>query len=474
MAVTAVEAEVGSLPVPRPQVRKQLSWVVAGVAVADAVVIALATSIAFTTKFGTLTRRPDGVDWLTGIPLIDFGWMVPVWIASLVVQDAYSKRQFARGTDEFKTLLKGSLTAAASVAMIAYLINYDMSRGFFTLTFVLGATLLMLERYVVRKAIYRQRRECKLMHRVVVSGTDHSIGELDRVLRKNTDLGYKIVGTCSIGQNPVAVCMALGADTLIVTGGSLTSSTDLRRIGWELGDTEIDLIVVPSLVDVAGPRIHMRPVAGLPLMHIEPPQVARAMKWGKALFDRLGSLLLLVLLLPVMAAVALAVKLESRGPTFYRHGRIGVHGKEFGVWKFRSMVVDADARHEDLLAASGGVALLFKVKDDPRVTRVGRFIRRYSLDELPQLLNVLVGQMSLVGPRPQVADEVAGYDESAHRRLLVRPGITGLWQVSGRSDLTWDEAVRLDLSYVDNWSMTGDIVILAKTLRAVLRHDGAY
>jgi exopolysaccharide biosynthesis polyprenyl glycosylphosphotransferase len=308
----------------------------------------------------------------------------------------------------------------------------------------------------------------------VVAGNDHSIAELEHVLAKNTGLGYQVVGRCGVGDNPVEVCNQHDADTLIVTGAALTSSDDLRRIGWELGDTEIDLIVVPSLVDVAGPRIHMRPVAGLPLMHIEPPQVARAMKWGKALFDRLGSFVLLVVLVPVMAIVAVAVKAETKGPAFYRHRRVGAHGKEFGVWKFRSMVVDADAKHDELLAENGGVALLFKVKDDPRVTRVGRFIRRYSLDELPQLFNVLVGQMSLVGPRPQVADEVAGYDDTAHRRLLVRPGITGLWQVSGRSNLTWEEAVRLDLSYVDNWSMMGDVVILARTIRAVLRHDGAY
>lgn len=474
MVATAIEADTSVAPAQRPRVREQLSWVIAGVSVLDSLVIVLATVIAFIAKFGLSTSRPPEVDYWTGIPLIDFGWMVPVWIVGLLVQDAYSTRQFARGTDEFKTLLKGSLTAAAAVAMIAYFVNYDMSRAFFTLTFVLGTSLLLLERYVVRQVIHRQRRAAKLMHRVVVVGTDHSIAELQRVLGKNSALGYQIVGTCGGGQNPVETCTVYRADTLIVTGASLTSSTDLRRMGWELGDTDIDLIVVPSLVDVAGPRIHMRPVAGLPLMHIEPPQVARAMKWGKALFDRLGSLLLLILLMPVMVAVAVAVKLESRGPAFYRHGRIGVHGKEFGVWKFRSMVADADSRHHDLLTANGGVALLFKVKDDPRVTRVGRFIRRYSLDELPQLVNVLFGQMSLVGPRPQVADEVAGYDESAHRRLLVRPGITGLWQVSGRSDLSWDEAVRLDLSYVDNWSMTGDIVILAKTLRAVLRHDGAY
>ena len=176
----------------------------------------------------------------------------------------------------------------------------------------------------------------------------------------------------------------------------------------------------------------------------------------------------------MFAASQIAVKVDSRGPVFFRHRRIGVGGREFGVWKFRSMVLEAEARHDELVAAAGGSALLFKAQADPRVTRVGAFLRRYSLDELPQLLNVLVGDMSLVGPRPQVAAEVASYGDSDHRRLLVRPGMTGLWQVSGRSNLSWEEAVRLDLYYVDNWSMTGDLVILFKTLRAVLRHDGAY
>jgi exopolysaccharide biosynthesis polyprenyl glycosylphosphotransferase len=198
------------------------------------------------------------------------------------------------------------------------------------------------------------------------------------------------------------------------------------------------------------------------------------MQWRKASFDRLGALSLLLLLAPVLVAVAVAIRFESGGPVFYRHRRVGVAGREFGVWKFRSMVVDAEVHHEEMVANGAGGALLFKVRDDPRVTRVGRFIRRYSLDELPQLYNVLRGDMSLVGPRPQVAAEVASYGDSDHRRLLVRPGMTGLWQVSGRSNLTWEEAVRLDLYYVDNWSMAGDLVILFKTVSAVLRHDGAF
>ncbi|HET7690647.1 MAG TPA: sugar transferase [Nocardioidaceae bacterium] len=461
--------------VPAPaRIRRQLAWVIGAVSVLDALVITLSTFLALSLKFGFGNTSPTEVDWLTGIPLIDFGWMVPVWVGALVIQDAYSRRQFARGTDEFKTVLKGSLVAAAAISMVAYLVNYDMSRGFYLLAFVIGTALLLVERGVVRTYVRRQRAQARLMHRVVVAGSDVSVAELERVLSKNPGLGYQLVGACGVGEDPVEACRLVDADTLIVTGGSLSSSQELRRIGWELDDTSIDLIVVPSLMDVAGPRIHTRPVAGLPLMHIEPPQVARAMKWGKAFFDRLGSLLLILVLSPIFVGVALAVRLESGGPVFYRHRRIGLRGHEFGVWKFRSMVVDADQRQQELRAQCDADVVLFKLKDDPRVTRVGRFIRRYSLDELPQLFNVLLGDMSLVGPRPQVAEEVAAYDDSAHRRLLVRPGITGLWQVSGRSHLTWEESVRLDLSYVDNWSMMGDIVILAKTVRAVLRHDGAY
>lgn len=474
MALTAVPVRTASSTARRPDGMRPLSLVILAVAVVDAVVIVLATVTSFTVKFGATTSRPPEVEYWTGLPLVDFGWMVPVWIVSLVLQDAYSTRQFARGTDEFKTLLKGSFFASAAIAMIAYLVNYDMSRSFYLLTFVLGTLLLLLERHIVRHVVVSQRRSSRLLHRVVLFGTGASTVELRDRFDRNPGLGFQVVGSCLPGQDPIELCRISEADTLVVTGSSVSSSIELRRIGWQLGDSDIDLIVVPSLLDVAGPRIHMRPVAGLPLMHIEPPQVARAMKWGKAVFDRVSALVLLTLLAPLFAAVAVAVRLDGPGPVFFRHRRIGVHGREFEVWKFRSMRTDAASQHDMLIAAHGGAALLFKVKDDPRVTRVGRFIRRYSLDELPQLFNVLFGHMSLVGPRPQVAAEVADYDETAHRRLLVRPGITGLWQVSGRSNLSWDEAVRLDLSYVDNWSMTGDIVILAKTVRAVLRHDGAY
>ncbi len=456
-------------------------------ALLDLVAISAAAMVAIGIKFGYGTWPPTGIEWLTGVPLIDFGWIVPVWMVSLVLADSYSRRQFARGTDEFKCVVRGSAGAAGLVAMLAYLVNYDMSRGYFALAIVLGTTALLAERFAVRQVVIRLRVRHQLLHRVVVVGDAQSVSELHSALSRQPELGYGVVGACvpepttdlpvPFLGNPdhaARLCREHEADTLLIASGSYGSSVDLRQVGWDLEGTDIDLIVVPNLIDVAGPRIHMRPVAGLPFLHVEPPQVARAMRWGKAAFDRIGSLLLLAALLPVFVAVAAAIKLDDRGPLFYRHRRIGLNGQEFGVWKFRSMSVDADRAHASLLDAHGADALLFKLADDPRITRVGGFLRKYSVDELPQLLNVLAGQMSLVGPRPQVEAEVASYNHSMHRRLLVRPGMTGLWQVSGRSDLTSDESARLDLYYVENWSMAGDLMILARTIRAVLRHDGAY
>ena len=490
---TRVEADAraadkaAAAPTPaRPRAGAQLARVIPLVVALDAAMLALAVVVGIGLKFGLFVWRPAGVEWLTGIPLVDFGWVVPLWLLVLAAVDAYSPRHFARGADEFKTVLRGSLLAALAGSMLAYLVNYDMSRGYY-LWFCLTATALLLgERYLVSRGVARARRAGRLVHTVVAVGGPEEVAAVDRILRRRSELGYRIVGASHheppesptpvpyLGRpsDVVAACREVGADTVLVLGGGSTSA-DLRRIGWDLADSEIDLVVVPSLLDVAGPRIHMRPVSGLPLMHIEPPQAARAMRWGKAVFDRVVALLLLALLSPVMLAVAVAVKLETGGPVLFRHRRVGVSGREFTLWKFRSMVADAGEQHAALVESHGG-PLLFKLRSDPRATRVGAFIRRYSLDELPQLFNVLAGTMSLVGPRPQVAAEVAQYDDAAHRRLLVRPGITGLWQVSGRSDLTWDEAVRLDLYYVDNWSMAGDLVILLRTLRAVLRHDGAY
>jgi exopolysaccharide biosynthesis polyprenyl glycosylphosphotransferase len=250
----------------------------------------------------------------------------------------------------------------------------------------------------------------------------------------------------------------------------------LRKLSWELEKLDVDLLVAPGVVDVAGPRLHMRPVAGLPLIHVEKPQYHGAKRFQKRLFDISFAGLVLVLGSPLFLAIALAIKLTSKGPVFYRQERIGMDGEPFRVIKFRTMVDGADALAHELmkldLVASPRDPLKFV--DDPRVTSVGRFLRKYSLDELPQFINVLTRDMSVVGPRPQVASEVENYDDHARRRLLVRPGITGLWQISGRSDLSWDDSIRLDLYYVENWSMTADLLIAAKTAKVVFSHTGAY
>jgi exopolysaccharide biosynthesis polyprenyl glycosylphosphotransferase len=232
--------------------------------------------------------------------------------------------------------------------------------------------------------------------------------------------------------------------------------------------------MAPALTDVAGPRIHTQQVAGLPLIHVTTPTLEGGQRVAKRLFDVLAATCLVILAGPMMIVIALLVRLDSRGSIIFRQERIGVDGTSFKMLKFRSMVSDAESRLEELKDKNEGEGLLFKMRDDPRITRVGRFLRKYSLDELPQLFNVLNGSMSLVGPRPPLPTEVAEYGHDLRRRLLVKPGLTGLWQVSGRSNLSWEDSVRLDLYYVENWSLAGDLIILLRTFRAVFSSHGAY
>jgi exopolysaccharide biosynthesis polyprenyl glycosylphosphotransferase len=248
----------------------------------------------------------------------------------------------------------------------------------------------------------------------------------------------------------------------------------LRRLGWELEDTQAELLLAPAVTEIVGPRVRIRPVSGLPLLHMERPELRGVRRLTKEAFDRISATVGILLLAPILVSIALAVKASSRGPMLFRQERVGRGGRTFTMLKFRSMVVEADSMVDRLAAHSDGNGVLFKKRTDPRVTRVGRVLRRYSLDELPQLFNVLRGDMSLVGPRPPLQREVEQYGRDMHRRFLVKPGLTGLWQVSGRSDLSWDDSVRVDVRYVENWSLTFDFMILWKTVGAVVRGSGAY
>lgn len=491
MAAATTLSTVGTeLPATPNRIAFHLARLQTLLFVLDAVVIVVAIRLGWRLRFSA------------GVPIGDLpalgsvGYALPAilafWLTALLVRGAYAVKALGAGSDEFVAVSQASVLAAGLVAMSAFMIRADLSRGFFLLTFVIGTPLLIAERYAVRMAVHQLRRRGHLQHRVVAVGAPAAVREVCEVLQRQVHVGYRVVGAC-LPRGFEASDQGLGvpvlgtvdevrsavervdADVVLVTGGGFSSAGDLRRVGWDLAGTDVDLVVAPSLMDVAGPRVHTRVVAGLPLVHVAEPQTDEAGGWSKRGFDVAVASTLLVLGAPLLGLIALAVKLADGGPVLFRQQRVGRDGDEFGMLKFRTMVADAERLRADLEGSNDlADGPLFKMREDPRVTRVGRLLRRFSLDELPQLWNVLRGQMSLVGPRPPLPDEVARYGTDVHRRLLVRPGMTGLWQVSGRSGLSWQDSVRLDLYYVDNWSIWGDLVIMLKTVREVLFSRSAF
>ncbi|WP_449386424.1 sugar transferase [Cellulomonas soli] len=418
-------------------------------------------------------------------------WLAVTAAALLVlvaVFRGYDRRSVGNGPAEFQSLLRAGLGAAAFVALASVALGLTLPRLPIGAFLVLATPTAALGRYVLRRRLHGRRHEGVAMARTLVVGDAASAHRLVTDLRNASHHGYRVVGLClpSVDATPPQDGVpTLGAyadvpqvaydeniDVVIVTGGDLAGDA-LRRLSWALGRVGADLVVEPGLVEVLGPRLQLRPTAGLTLLEVETaPPGGRLI--AKSVLDHVLGALLLAAAAPVIAVAALAVRVSSPGPAFYRQTRIGVDGRRFTMWKLRSMYVDADARRAALLAESDRDGLMFKMHDDPRVTKVGRVLRRYSVDELPQLWNVVRGDMSLVGPRPPLPVEVDAYRDQVFRRLRVRPGLTGLWQVSGRADLSWDESVRLDLRYVDNWSVAMDLLILWKTGRAVLGSSGAY
>ncbi len=485
----AFTAQLTAAP-SRRESRRAIRVVLRFTAAADVLVIGASVLVAWQLRtwgdgWGLGPLSADSLS-ARAVPLLILGWLTV-----LVAGGGYSARNFGSGPEEFRTVGRASFITAGVVGLACYLLDQPLSRGFVVLAFVIGTPLLFAGRYFIRQSAHALRRDGRLMHRVIAVGGPSGISEVVDALQRSPHAGFEVIGAClpdTIAVEPDrfpvpiigrvrdarAQCEAMGADTVLVARGGYASAQELRRIAWDLEGSSIDLVVVPSLTDVAGPRIHMRPVAGLPLLHVEQPQAGKAGGWSKRAFDVVVASVLLLVLAPVLLAVALVVKLHDGGPVFFRQARVGRAGQSFPMMKFRSMASDAEARLADLLALNESDGLLFKIRNDPRITPVGRFMRRYSVDEIPQLFNVLRGDMSLVGPRPPLLSEVDHYADDVRRRLLVRPGLTGLWQVSGRSSLSWDESVRLDLFYVDNWTMTSDLVIMAKTVRAVLRATGAY
>lgn len=413
--------------------------------------------------------------------------LVVAWMAALSLADTRDYRVIGTGPTEYASIARASFVLFGAVAIIAFLTRVDVARGFLLISLPLGILVLIVERWLWRQWLSAKRSAGDYSAQVLLVGSRDSVSQIARELARHPDAGYKVVGACvpsgavaemidgtkiPIMGSVDAVDQAIivtGADTVAITSTDELPPYKVKQISWALEAGKQHLVLAPSIVDIAGPRIHMRPTAGLPLIHVETPKFSRGQAFVKRTTDIIGSLLLIVGSSVILAAVAIAVKATSPGPLLYKQERIGLHGKSFSMLKFRSMRVGAEKELKALLEAQGtSEQPLFKIKNDPRITPVGRFLRKYSLDELPQLFNVLGGSMSLVGPRPQIAAEVALYSDVARRRLLARPGITGLWQVSGRSTLAWEDAVKLDLYYVENWSLGNDVAILLKTGKAVL------
>ncbi len=459
-------------------------------ALVDLVLLVIVTFTAIYLRQAVPGFRNEGRDVDQLVAPIAAG-LIPAWLALFALAGTYERRWLGSGPQEFKRVLNMSLLVAALLGVTAYLFDYPLSRGFFIFLFSIGIPLLLLGRWVMRRVLHVALSSGKFNTRVLVAGEQSHVDDLLRVIERNRWLGYRPVGllmrnheqgmeapgglpVLGTPRDAVTAIEASQADAVVFAEGSFSRAHDFNRLARALEDVDAQTIVVPALTDISASRMTVRPVAGIPLVHVERPTAARATAWTKRVFDIFGASVAILLSWPIMLAVALAIKLDDGGPILFRQVRVGTKGKEFECLKFRSMVVNAEELKAELMAKNEADGALFKMEDDPRITRVGGFIRRYSLDEFPQFFNVLFGDMSLVGPRPALPSEVQTYKSHVLRRLDVRPGITGLWQVSGRSDLDWDETVRLDLYYVDNWSMLQDIAILLRTVRVVLLGSGAY
>ena len=449
----------------------------------DALCAITAGTLAIEVRFASPDYRPTAYLAITlTLPLI--------WLGAVALSGGYDSRFIGVGSDEFRRVFNAGATLTAAVAIVSFAIKLDLARGYVAIALPAIIIIDLGARYALRKRLHTRRRTGACIQRVVAIGHADSIAGLVSELHRESYHGLAIVGAClteNSGQAEINGVPVIGdlndaayavrqleADTVAVLACPEFNGARLRELAWELEEWDTDVYVAPALLDVAGPRTTIRPIAGLPLLHVDHPELSGGKQALKTIFDRTAAAAAIFLLAPIIAAIAFIIRVGDGGPVFFRQTRVGQNGQRFRVWKFRTMVVDAEKQKEMLATRNEGNGVLFKIRRDPRITRAGWWLRRYSLDELPQLFNVLLGDMSLVGPRPALPEETAQYGRHMLRRLVVKPGITGLWQVSGRSDLSVEDSVRLDVRYVENWSLLLDLQILWKTGWAVASGSGAY
>ncbi|WBU38826.1 sugar transferase [Homoserinibacter sp. YIM 151385] len=432
-------------------------------------------------------------------PITGLEWSLPVvvavgWLGVLASSRTREASIVGVGATEYRRVARATVVAFALVASGLAVLDLHTELQRYLALFAIGITSLLVTRWIWRLWLGVQRREGRYLSTALVVGSADEVAYVVGRMERRRRAGYLVVGAATdedlpggrieIGGRSIArladlehvagAAHRVGADAVVVVGEPVGDRDYVRRLSWALEGGSTQLVLASSLTDVAGPRIHFRPVEGLPLVQVELPQFSGAKHLVKRAMDIALAALALLLLAPLLAAIAIAIRLDSPGAAVFRQERVGRNGETFTMLKFRSMVDRADTRLGELLDADEGAGVLFKMRQDPRVTRLGRILRKYSLDELPQIWNVLVGDMSLVGPRPPLQREVDGYESHVHRRLYIKPGLTGMWQVNGRSDLSWEESVRLDLYYVENWSITGDLMIMWRTARVIVTGSGAY
>ncbi|MFK0156060.1 sugar transferase [Streptomyces sp. NPDC090499] len=472
-------------PVNRPAIEWEQRYrrtVIISDTVATAIVVA---------GIGEFFGGRDAANWHEKWGILAFGTELLV-LSALVVGRSWAPAVLGQGAEEFRRLGRSLFAATVVLALggIA-LTSRNIKLWIFVAIPAIGL-VTMTARYLLRLDLHRRRKDGRCLRPVLAAGSPATVGDLITRTRKFPHIGWRVQAVCTTDGRgldgdeldgvPVVGGLADvakhvrhdGYRVVAVTPDPYWTPDRLQRLAWNLEGSDAEMVVAPVLMEVAGPRLHVDAVLGIPLLRVSLPTFTGGRRAIKEVVDRVGAAVLLMLFAPLMASVALLVLADSRGGAFYRQRRVGKDGREFTILKFRTMVVGAHRARAELADRDEGAGLLFKVRRDPRVTRVGAVLRRYSIDELPQLFNVLTGAMSLVGPRPPLPEECAAYDPDIRRRLLVKPGLTGLWQISGRSDLPWEEAVRLDLRYVEDWSLALDTVILWKTMRAVLHGQGAY
>ena len=428
-------------------------------------------------------------EWAIDPTLAIYGTPVAIgllWLALLVIRGSYDRRIIGLGTEEVRRAVSATLILFAVVAGLSYLIRADISRAYAFVALPLGLLLIGFSRFGWRQWLYRERKKGKSLSKIIVIGSPQTSQSLAERLNKESYAGYQVVCQVSLPVSDETntefeawlnrldeEIEIFNASAIAIDPGDDAPYEVIRQLSWRLEGRNLDLLISPGALDVAGPRLSVRPAAGLPLLHLDEAVLSRSQRASKRALDIIGSILAIVLFSPVMVTSALAVRFTSRGPVIYKQVRVGRAGQTFTMFKFRTMQVDSESQINELRKLHEINDPMFKLANDPRVTKVGSFLRKWSLDETPQLFNVLGGSMSLVGPRPHPLDDVDRYEAEAFRRLALKPGMTGLWQVQGRSDLSWEQALQLDLHYVEKWSLESDIFLLARTIRAVLNRSGA-